>query len=577
MNKISDSTRLNNDSVLFLVLFILCLLGLIFRFAFVWEVGHHASLNIYLAQTDMYNYDLMARDLLRSNPLGLRMIGYPLFIRYLKLFYEFIGTSPLAFYIHNFILSLVSTFLLYRIGSMHWGWLAGMLGALMFIFYKMNYLYDALRFHTVFSQLLHITTLYFFFSFRKNNSIISYAGFMASGIVLSLIRIFFGFIFVLGIGHLFFTGQQWRSKACCCIIAVSCILGVVGFNRLHSTDTYSHKFGVHFYIGNHADTMGLFTPIKGVRTHAQGLAQDTILEACEETGTAENINTYWINKTFDSYKDSPRKVFEVLGRKINLFTNNYEPHNNASIYFYEKKTALTYYPRLDYAVIFAFAILGMITTLKKKQEARFLILPTILIVVMIFSVFFCSRYRLPVIPFLCLFAGCGIDQIVQFVKGKDYRGLIVGGIIVGLLLFWSYHTIPILNKGQDVHFWEARDASRIHTNQQRQEALRQYRNWTNLDSREKITLAGQLGEVGLIHEFFDVFDEAGKLAANMNDRQSLVYLLSVKASLHEEAFQLKEALKMWQDLKAYKSIEKIASQKIRALEIAGAVLDPDLH
>ena len=131
-SRLKDSE--NNLTILW-ALFAACVLGLIFRLAFVWEVGHHPSLNIYLAQTDMFNYDLMARDLLRSNPLGLRMIGYPLFIHYLKTFYQFLGTSPLSFYIHNFILSVLSILLLYRIGTMHWGRIVGILGALMFIFY----------------------------------------------------------------------------------------------------------------------------------------------------------------------------------------------------------------------------------------------------------------------------------------------------------------------------------------------------------------------------------------------------------------------------------------------------------
>ena len=59
----------------------------------------------------------------------------------------------------------------------------------------MNYLYDALRIHTVLSQFLIIATLYFFCAYRKNNSIVSYSGFVIAGIFLSLIRIFFGFLF----------------------------------------------------------------------------------------------------------------------------------------------------------------------------------------------------------------------------------------------------------------------------------------------------------------------------------------------------------------------------------------------
>jgi 4-amino-4-deoxy-L-arabinose transferase-like glycosyltransferase len=577
MNKSNNSTLHINHAALFPIFIIVCLLGLIFRLAFVWEVGQHPSLNIYLAQTDMFNYDLMARDLLRQDPLGLRMIGYPLFIHYLKFFYQTFGTSPLSFYIHNYILSVLSIFLLYRIGAVHWGRSAGALAALIFIFYKMNYLYDALRIHTALSQFLIIASLYFFCRFRKNDTVISYVGFVGAGILLSFIRIFFGFLVLIGIGYLFIDKQHWKSKTYCLLNIAFCILSIIGFNRLHSTDTYRHKFGVHFYIGNHADTSGVFTPIRGVRTHAQGFAQDTILKAYEETGSIENINTYWLKKTVDSYKNSPLAVLRVLIKKINLFVNSYEPHNNASIYFYETNTALKYFPRIGYTVIFTLALIGMFATLLYKLEGRYLILPIILLSAMILSVFFCSRYRMPTIPFLCLFAGLGINQIVQFIKGRDYRSLIVMGVLAGLLFSWSYHKTPILDKDQDILFWEKRDAARILTNQKRQAALGDYRNWQKLDPGVKITLAGRLGEVGLVHEFFDVYGEAYQLAKTMNARKRLIYLMSVKASLYEESFQLQKSLKVWQELAKVKQIEKIARQKIKTLEIAASVLDPNSH
>jgi hypothetical protein len=289
------------------------------------------------------------------------------------------------------------------------------------------------------------------------------------------------------------------------------------------------------------------------------------------------INTYWIKKTFDSYKNKPLALFGVLARKINLFVNNYEPHNNASVYFYEYKTALKYLPRLDYAIIFALAVMGMVTATIKRDESRYLILPIVLICLLILSVFFCSRYRMPIIPFFCLFAGYGITMPFDNAKGRNYGKILLSGIIFSLLLLWSYHPIPRLNKERDIQFWETRDADRIRVNQERQVALNQNRNWKDLSPQVKIKLAGKLGETGLVHEFFDRFDEAYQLCTKLKEIKSSIYLLSVKASLHEGAFQFKEAVDIWRSLESIKTIQRIARQKIRELEIVGPVLDPNFR
>jgi len=542
-----------------------CCLGLLFRFAFVWEVGRHPSLNVYLSQSDLYNYDLMAKDLLREQPLGLRMIGYPFFIHYLKIFYQVLGTSPLLFYLHQYLLGLFSVFLLYRIGCLHWSKFAGLAAALVYSLYKMNYFYDALRIHTAISQFLIIAVLYFFCLYRKNDSIYSYAGFVLCGVLLGLIRAFLGLIVLGGLVFLFFHKKQWRQRAYFVVIVLGLILSVTGFHRLHSPDAYGHKFGVHFYIGNHAGTIGLFKPLEGVRTHAQGFYQDTLLKAYQETGQREGMDHYWLKKTLDSYRGAPLEVIRTLRTKINLLVNNYEPHNHASVYFYEYMTSLKHYPRLDFGLILAFAVLGMMCLFRNKAPGRYLLVPFAAVLLMIFSVFFCSRYRMPAMPFFCLFAGYGIQQLIVSVRLRQYA-VVVGLVAAGALtLFWSYQKMPLLDQGRDIAFWQEKDAQRRRAVQIRQRAQGDYLRFERLSPEQRIFVTKQLGESGLMHEFFDVIDATLKQAWTRGDRVNYVYLLSLKASLLEEAFLYDQALEVWRQLQAYPTIHKIVDKKISDL------------
>lgn len=559
-----------------LIFFLLCisLAGLIFRFAFVWEVGHHSTLNVAPQNSDLYNYDLMAKDLLQDQPIGLRMIGYPPFIQYMKMFYQLIGTSPLAFYIHQYLLSVLCAFLLYRIGSLYWGRLAGMFTALLFIFYKMNYLYDVIRIHTVLSQFLIIAVLYFFCMAKERKTFSFYAVFLISGLFLCLLRSFFWPLFGMAVCYLFIENRQWRYKKYILLNIAFVILAYLGFYQLHGTDAYLHKFSVHFYIGNHSETTGLLAPIEGIRTHASGFAKDTALMAFKETGRRDKISSYWMNKTFDSYKKKPFLFFKVIGRKIRLLANNYEPHNNASIYFYEYKTRLKYYPRLDYAVIFAFAVLGILLLFKKKHKGRFLILPVFFLCALIFSIFFCSRYRMPVIPFFCLFAGFGISGLIEVVKDKKYPAVLVCLTLVVLMLIFSYSKIPLLAKEKDIQFWEKREKRKARIQTERQKALKDYRLFETLGDIKKIQLTKKLGSYGLIHEFFEVADEACQLAEKKTDKTMLLFLLKKKADLYEEAFMFDKSLDVWQRLESYEVMQAIAEKKIEEMHTLGILFDP---
>ena len=560
-----------------LIFFLLCigLAGLAFRFAFVWEVAFHPTLNVTLEHSDLYSYDLMARDLLQDQPIGLRMIGYPLFIHYLKMFYRFIGTSPFAFYFHYFILSILSAFLLYRIGAMYWGKLAGVLAALMLIFYKMNYLYDVLKIHTALSQFLIIAVLYFFCVSKEKKSFPSYTGLLIFGILLCLLRTFFWFLFLPSVLYLFIAHRQWKNKKYIFLNTLCFCIALWGFYRLHGTDPHMHKFGVHFYIGNHADATGLFMPPEGVSKHAESLAKDTALIAFKETGSSQGISRYWIKKTFDSYHSSPLSVFKVLARKAVLFINNYEPHNNASIYFYEQKTKLKHYPRLDYAFIFAFFILGFIFLLKSREKGRFLILPVIVLCGMILSVFFCSRYRMPVIPFFCLLAGFGMSRYIETVKTKKMLQVIFCTTLLSLLLLASYQDISLLNKEKDIQFWEKREVRKERINKKRQNALQDYGSFGKLNDFEKIKLAKKLGSLGLVIEFFHISDKSIQLAKKSTDENSLLILLRKKAEFYEEAFLFSKALGIWNDVWAFDSMREFALKRIEEIYILGPLFDKE--
>jgi hypothetical protein len=180
---------------------------------------------------------------------------------------------------------------------------------------------------------------------------------------------------------------------------------------------------------------------------------------------------------------------------------------------------------------------------------------------------------MPIIPFYCLFAGYSFWQSGIIIKEKRYKLFIATlALSIGAII-WSYQKNYLLNKDRDIVFWQERFNQGVIIHQKCQKIQNRYYYWKEIAPSEKIQLTKDMGESGLIHEFFDVVDEAVSLANNADDINNYVYLLSMKASLLEEIFKYNEALNIWRRLSEIKLIKEIAEEKTKDLKVLSAVFE----
>jgi len=557
------------------VVLLLALVAVAGRVAFILDVSSQPLLSAWLPKTDSFKHDLMARNLLLGRPLTLRMPAYPLFVHYLKTVYLLFGTQPLSLYFVHLALSLAAALLLALTGISVFGLWPGMLAGLFYAFYKMNMLYDVTVLETCLSQFLIVAALYFFVRHRARPSTGNWTGFVVTGVLLSVSRVFMWFLVVPVWIYVFIKDRHARNKSYLLLNLGLCCLAIFMAVRFRSPDPYTHRFGFHMYLGSHAQSDGLFKRMKGVHPTYEGFARDGILIAQREADTGEDLRFYWIRKTLRSYWEHPREALRLWARKIKYLGHYYEPHNNASVYFYEKKTVLGKIPRLDYSLIFALAVLGMITAVTRKERGRWLLLPFLFVSLMFLTVFFCSRYRMPMVPFLTLFAGYGAWEIARLAREKKW-GPLARLILIGLVC-WGWSNLPMTPfiKEKDIGFWEKMEDKRIRRQEKVAAALEKYKNWERLEPKEKMELAIHLERQILPFEFDRVYGEAMVIASVLHDERSRMRLLERRAYFYRSAFDLTRSLEIWEELKEYPAMREIAEKRIRELKIYGPLLNKD--
>ncbi len=546
------------------------LFGALLRFAYVWQIGRHPILNLYLPGTDPFIYDLAAKNLNSAHPLNIQTPVNLITIHFIRFIYLVFGTQPAALYTVFFALSMIGAAFLTAAGSALFGWHAGLSAGTLLIYYRMNFFYDALLDGTALSQFLLVMTLSLGVLYIKKQKDFLYAGFLIFALLVCLSRVFYWFLIIPLVLLCLVRFQHYKKPALVLCNILFMALAVIGFGRLHSADPYSHKFGVHFYIGNHAGASGLMEDIPGIPATSEGFAKDTVLAAYAETGRRDHLNWYWIKKTIDSYHQTRASWPALFFKKFSYLTNTYEPHNISSVYFYEKYSRLKYFPRLTFGALLSLAAAGIFMALRKQHPGgKLLLVPFVFLLMASLSIFIASRYRMPLIPFLCLFAGFGAEQALAALTQKRYRISALACVIMAAALLWANRPISIFQKESDISVWETESFKAWDYAATVKALQEQFKIWNSLDSKQKLFLTAEFEKYRMPFEFEEAYRS---LLPVTNDAPSRGLLLALRARFEEKNFNLHEALKLWRELEPDPLWRLTAQKKIQDIEIIAPVL-----
>ncbi|MBI5604260.1 MAG: tetratricopeptide repeat protein [Deltaproteobacteria bacterium] len=215
---------------------------------------------------------------------------------------------------------------------------------------------------------------------------------------------------------------------------------------------------------------------------------------------------FWVFRTLDHIRSHPYSAFKLLAKKFVLFWLNYEVHDLDTNYAYYQ--TIRAWPLVPFGLIAALGVVGMFLSRKnlKQTYLPFLMIAVYLLTVVIF--FNASRYRLPAVPFLCLFAAYTILSLYDRLKRKQGKPFFL--IAVPTVLLFILSVFSLRDEVAALDRWQ--QATRFHYNLggnvffkkgEYQKAIEEYKR-----------------AVALAPNFAPAYNQMGKAYAMLNDLSS---------------------------------------------------------
>lgn len=190
--------------------------------------------------------------------------------------------------------------------------------------------------------------------------------------------------------------------------------------------------GINFYIGNnpHSDGMTSSVPEAGgaawENRHVEFIAQRDLGRAVSPS----DVSHYWYKKAFAFIADRPLAFLLLTVKKIYLFWSRIEIKNNLSFYSFEHASTVLSLLPVGFWLVGPLGIAGMVLAWRRVPRSRLLTVFVVSYMLVTVAFFVCDRFRLPVVPLMCVFSGFTLHSLVEMWRTRDRRGLVRSGLLI---------------------------------------------------------------------------------------------------------------------------------------------------
>ncbi len=185
---------------------------------------------------------------------------------------------------------------------------------------------------------------------------------------------------------------------------------VVGGDRV----LIASQGGVNFYIGNNPRSNGVNAVVPDTRPTWQGGYEDQVRMAKEALGNPNakpsEISGYWYDKGWEYIRENPGAATKHMLFKLYLFWNAYEIGNNRVIRYVTRHSVLFRFFTIRFWCLCPLAFVGIFLALRRRRPVSLLLLFIASYTASFILFFVNGRFRMPLIPFLILFAAYAIVE-----------------------------------------------------------------------------------------------------------------------------------------------------------------------
>ncbi|MBD3236952.1 MAG: tetratricopeptide repeat protein [Candidatus Eisenbacteria bacterium] len=324
-----------------------------------------------------------------------------------------------------------------------------------------------------------------------------------------------------------------------CVVLALLPIGVVTLHNATAGDDLvliASQGGVNFYIGNNPQSDGRTAIVPGTRADWWGGRFDTIKIAEEASGRElkeSEVSAYWFGRGVDFILTRPLQWLGLMLRKLQLFWSAPEIGNNSSIYHLRSYAPIMRLPLLGFGITAPLALAGIYLALRRRNteasgrrvRAALPLLFVLLYMAGVIAFFVCARYRVPVLPFLLLFAAFALVETrrVWLAGERGVAARAAGIVLVAAVLV----NVPSLSHEENLALARFHDGVAWKQKGQNARAERAFRDALRHDptlDTARSNLAGLLAARGAAHETLAEIERA--LNSNPRNPKTLANLAS---------------------------------------------------
>jgi len=377
---------------------------------------------------DAEYHDRWARSINAGQPYFVSPVFFraPFYPYFLAAVYRFLGSGPWPIRITQAALGLASLYLVFSIARRLLGGPSAILALLLAVGYDLIPYYEGellLPTMLIFLDVLALDLLT-----RAGISGATFSAASAGGI-LGLSAITRPNVLLAAP---FLAAWLWRARCsrvqtAAFLVAVSVLpLSITALNAIRGNDRVfiASQGGVNFYLGNNRHSNGWSAVAPGMRPDWWGSYEDAIAIPSREAGRElkpSEVSSYWMRRALDEIRADPAWWLRHLCRKTYMWFAAEELSNNRDLRFWIPRFPVVDALPIRYAVLAPLAIVGMLLIPWRASAPIALLVGPYALSFILF--FITSRYRVVMVPFLCILGGGALYRLGGIARARDYRAL----------------------------------------------------------------------------------------------------------------------------------------------------------
>ncbi|MEA3409630.1 MAG: tetratricopeptide repeat protein, partial [Candidatus Eisenbacteria bacterium] len=199
--------------------------------------------------------------------------------------------------------------------------------------------------------------------------------------------------------------------------------------------------GINFFIGNNSasDGASAVLPVLGESWENEDAVRIAESQLGRELRPSE-VSGFWYGKGREFLLGSPVAAARLYVRKFVLFWDSFELANNKDIYFFGRMSPVFRWLRwLNFGIVAPLAVLGMFLTVRKNTAAMLAMLFVLSYMAGVLLFFVNARFRLPVVPFLLLFASAAVFRLGGLAARGRVKELLIALLALAGIGFFVNH------------------------------------------------------------------------------------------------------------------------------------------